>query len=397
MARIAIILGRLVVGGIAPTAIDEANFLQKHHQVLLISGEPDLGEASANFQLHYLSPSIQHISIKGFQRTWRWWKHIATYFELKRILGAFNPDIVHTHTPVAGIAGRLSAWRLGVPCIVHTYHGFLFEGYYSWWKSQLVVIIERWLAAKTQLLLVLSEGQKSMLVNQYKVAPLDQIMVVPVGIDISKFSGEVQLQRDQFRRHYLLDDAELAIAIVGRLVSVKNHSYLLEAISEVKNSLPSVRLFIVGDGPLQKDLMKQCQRLKLDSTVFPEHPVKATVTFTSWLNEIPLVMAGVEVVALSSKNEGIPLALMEAMAAGKAVVSTAVGGVPEMIEDGKDGLLVPQNKPKEFASAIFRLADPHIRECLGANAKQKATKQFARQQVLVKIAEIIDNCRKSHT
>lgn len=393
MARIAIILGRLSIGGATAHAIDAAQHLQQRHQVLLITGKPEKGEVLASYLLRDLSPEVQHISIRGFYRTWKPWQHLSAYFKLRKLLRRFQPEIVHTHTPVAGIAGRLAAWSLRVPCIVHTYHGFLFEGYYSGWKSRLVVALEKWLAGKSNLLLVLSAGQKSTLVDRYKVAPSGKVAIVPVGIDLSRFTAEDQLLRNQFRQQYLLYESELAIGIIGRLVPVKNHSYLLLCMKEVALRLPGIRLFIVGDGPMQNELLKECEQLGLSATYFPENPAKATVTFTSWLQNVPEVMAGLDIVVLSSKSEGTPLVLMEAMAAGKAVVSTAVGAVPELVEHGMDAVLVPLNNPQEFAAEIIRLADPIAREYLGRKAREKAITHFGRLQSLTKLEEALATCQ----
>ncbi|MCU0394803.1 MAG: glycosyltransferase [Chitinophagaceae bacterium] len=390
MARIAIILGRLSVGGATRVALDTARYWQQHHEVLLITGEPGAEEGSAGIMLQGLD-KVQHISLQGFHRTLAPWQHVQTYRKLRQILRQFRPHQVHTHTPVAGLTGRLAAASLQVPMVVHFYHGFLFSGYYGSITSRLIRLVERWLAGKTDLLMVLSQGQQKQLVHSYHIAPAEKVRVAPAGINPADFADPAGRLRTLFRQQYRLDEHQLAIGMVGRLVAVKNPAFLLETVARLLPAFPGLRLFYVGDGPLAPALQQQCAQLGLPFST-PQHPGnQATVTFCSWQENMPMVMAGLDVVALSSVSEGTPLCIMEAMAAGKPVVSTAVGAIPEMVEDGINGFLVAENDLPAYLGALKRLlADANLRAAMGQNATARAQNSFNQQHGLENLSQLLD-------
>jgi glycosyltransferase involved in cell wall biosynthesis len=201
----------------------------------------------------------------------------------------------------------------------------------------------------------LSEKQKYLLTTTYHVCPAEKIAVVPLGIDLSAFQTNMEQKRIEFREKYLLGSAEVAVGIVGRVVPVKNHSFFLKAVALLARQGVHARFFIIGDGQLRRRLMQECAHLGLNHTYFPEDPRVATITFTSWITEVDKAMAGLDIVALSSYNEGTPVSLMEAQAAGKPVVSTQAGGIEDIMREGETGFCTPQGDLTAYCSALATL------------------------------------------
>jgi glycosyltransferase involved in cell wall biosynthesis len=391
MARIAIILGRLAVGGATSHAIDEALYLKDRHEVLLITGPPADYEWNASYLLHGFN-GFDHQMIPGFIRTRKIWKHWKTYITVRKLLRQFKPDVVHTHTPVAGIIGRMAAANLGVNCILHSYHGLLFKGYFPAWQNELLIAFERWLARKSHFLLALSKGQKRDLVEKYSIAPSGKVLCVPIGVDVASFiKSDGQDAGAAFRARYNFSKSDIVIGMVGRLVPVKNHRTALLAFQKLRTRIPHAYLLIVGDGPLKQPLQAYCKELGLSysgEAAFSEPG--ASVVFTSWQKNMPEVMAALDIMMLTSHSEGTPLCVMEAMAGGKPVVSVKVGGVPEMIDHRVDGMLVEQDDLEGLVDALDLLAsDSQYARSLGSRARMKAVSSFDKQMGLNRIEELI--------
>ena len=397
MARIAIILGRLAVGGATAHAIDEALYLKDRHEVMLITGMPAEHEWDASYLLNG-EGTISHQMIPGFFRTRKMWMHWKTYVTVRKLLRQFKPDVVHTHTPVAGFIGRIAASRIGVKCIIHTYHGLLFSGYFPPWQSKLLVFFERWLAGKSHLLLALSQGQKNDLVYRYQIAPENKVGCVPIGVDVALFAqSNAELARAAFRSRYHIAPSEFVLGMVGRLVPIKNHRLGLLAFRQLQASFPQVKLLIVGDGPLRQSLLAYCKELGLTyASGAMQSGNPASVLFVSWQKKMPEVMAALDVVLLTSESEGTPISVMEAMASAKPVVCTKVGGVPEMIDHMVDGLLVEQGDVNGLVAALQHLiSDTVLASKLGIQAQAKAAASFNRADGLKLIEERVNDCRLS--
>jgi glycosyltransferase involved in cell wall biosynthesis len=397
MARIAIILGRLAVGGATAHAIDEVLHLKDRHEVLLITGLPEEHELNASYLLNGFT-GFEHQMIPGFFRTRKIWKHWKTCLAVRKILLQFKPDVVHTHTPVAGFIGRMAAAQLGVKCIIHSYHGLLFKGYFPAWQSNLLVLFERWLAGKSHLLLALSPGQKNELVTQYHIAPENKVWCVPIGVDVALFAqSNAEQTRNAFRADYHLTPSDFVLGMVGRLVPIKNHRLGLLAFRQLQAKFPQIKLVIVGDGPLRQSLINYCEELGLAYSSGAIQSGKPTsVYFVSWQKKMYEVMAALDAVLLTSESEGTPICVMEAMASGKPVISTKVGGVPEMIDNMVDGLLVEKGDLETLVVGLSQLVgDRVLTSQLGAKAKAKAIATFNKTNGLNLLEKRLKDCFNS--
>lgn len=264
-----------------------------------------------------------------------------------RLIRATRPHIVHTHMAKAGTAGRVAARLARVPIIVHTFHGHTFHSYWGPVKSAVFLQIERTLGAVTDCVVAITEAQKADIAN-YGVAPLSRITTIPLGLEI-----EPMLEAEQYRGHLRADLGVPAgrplIGIVARLVPIKAHEVFLEAAVRIRAEAPDATFLIIGDGERRSDLEAMAQQLGvMDAT-----------RFVGWRTDMREVYADLDVVTLCSNNEGSPVALIEALAAARPVVSTNVGGVPNVVQDGESGLLVPSRDPGAFAEAVLTmLRDP---------------------------------------
>jgi glycosyltransferase involved in cell wall biosynthesis len=275
------------------------------------------------------------------------------FWALLRLMRRFRPAVVHTHTAKAGLLGRLAARLSGVPVIVHTFHGHVLQGYFGPWKSALFTRIERALAGSSDALLAVSEAVKQDLVA-LRVAPAEKIRVVPLGLELDRLCGI--LERGGLRREAGFPETAPLVGVVGRLVPIKDLGTFLGAAALLRESRPDVRFSIVGDGPARSLLEEQVSRLGLSGLVF----------FHGWRRDMRAVLGDLDVVVNCSRNEGTPVALIEALAALRPVVATRVGGTPDLLGGGARGLLVPAGDPAALAAAVLStLSEP-------AAARQRA-------------------------
>ncbi|MCW9041496.1 MAG: glycosyltransferase, partial [Flavobacteriales bacterium] len=353
------IINRFNLGGPTFNAAYLTKYIGDEFETLLIGGEKDETEASSTFILDSLglTPTI----IPEMKREIGFKEDKIAYKKLKDIIKEFQPDIVHTHASKAGTLGRMAAYKCKVPVIVHTFHGHVFHSYFGKTKTVFYKNIERYLAKKSTKIIAISDIQKNELTQQHKICKKNKVAVVPLGFDLSRFQEGYESKRNDFRKHYLLEEDEIAIGIIGRLVPIKNHTLFLESINQIlKKTTKKVRVFIIGDGEEKENLTQYCKELKLDFTEFNKQKKKATITFTSWVKNVDWANAGLDIIALSSLNEGTPVSLIEAQAANNPIVTTNVGGVENVVLKDKTGFIVSSGNVGFFAEALLKLVDNNI-------------------------------------
>jgi glycosyltransferase involved in cell wall biosynthesis len=284
---------------------------------------------------------------------------LVSLARLVTLFRQLKPDVVHTHMAKAGTIGRLAARICGVPLIVHTYHGHVFHSYFSPARTRVFLFIERALGLATNRLLVIGDGQRDEIAS-YGVAPLKKLETIRLGLELGQFL-QAERARGELRRELGIDPDVPLVGIVARLVPIKAPEIFLQAAVNVRDALPRVQFLIVGDGE---------RRLELE-TLTAELGLSECVRFLGWRSDMVGVYADLDVVALTSLNEGSPVALIEALASARPVVSTAVGGVPEVVIDGKTGLTVPVSDVAALAEAILTLLrDPLLGEQFGKAGRQ---------------------------
>ncbi len=338
MKRILRIINRFNLGGPTYNAAYLTKYLSPDYETMLIGGIKNDDEDSSEYILNQLG--IDSTVIPEMRRSINAFQDIAAYNKIKKIIKDFKPDIVHTHASKSGMLGRRAAFSMKVPVVVHTFHGHVFHSYFNSIKTQTFISLERRLAKKSSGIIAISDIQKEELSNTYNIAEPSKITVIPLGFDLLRFHENQEEKRKIFRTENHLENDEIAIGIVGRLVPIKNHSLFVEAIAKVKKSTgKKIRGFIIGDGECRTEIEDLAHNLNLVISPNGTTTLKPDIRFSSWMRKVDYAYAGLDIVALTSNNEGTPVSLIEAQASGKPIVSTNVGGISNIVIPGQTALL----------------------------------------------------------
>jgi glycosyltransferase involved in cell wall biosynthesis len=359
------IIARLNVGGPARHVVWLTKALQDDEfQTTLIAGSVPPGEDDMGYFADengvrpvYLREMSREISPSDTR----------SLLKLYRLIKAEKPDIIHTHTAKAGTLGRIAGsmyrwltWGtlVGRPRrvrMVHTFHGHVFHSYYSPAKTRAFLAIERTLARATDRIVVLSDQQLDEINKKFRVGNLERFAVVPLGIDIEQFDSDPSV-RQKLRAEFGVQESDVVVGFVGRLTEIKNISLLLHAAALIRER-KDVKFAIVGDGHLRPDLEQKAASLDIGSNTI----------FLGNRSDISDIYSALDIVALTSLNEGTPLSLIEAMAAGKPVISTGVGGVRDLLGAVREeyggfsvcdrGIRVESFEPADYQAGLTYLVE----------------------------------------
>lgn len=366
MTRILRLVNRFNIGGPTYNAAYLSKYLMPEFETRLFAGCIDKTEGSSTYMLDQMG--IHYEIIPEMQRTIKISRDYKAYKRILKEIRSFKPDIVHTHASKAGALGRLAAIRAGVPVIVHTFHGNVLNNYFSKTKTRGFLEIERFLAKHSNAIISISECQKIELIHKFRLCSPEKIFTVPLGFDLERFNNNRELKRKDFRDKYELDK-EVAIGIIGRLVPIKDHELFLRSVKYLKqNTDKPFKVFITGDGEDRSKLEKLANDLEIG---------RENIIFTGWIRQIDEMMPGLDIVALTSKNEGTPVSLIEAQAAGVAIVSTKVGGVEDAVIPGESALLCKHRDPEEFGSLLLKITeDDELRKKLSSQGTDYVIKRY---------------------
>lgn len=292
--------------------------------------------------------------------------------KLVRLARRFRPHVVHTHTAKAGFLGRQAALAVRPrPALVHTYHGHVLEGYFGAAKSRLYLEMERALARVSDCLIGVSQATVDDLVR-LGVAPPSKFRVLPLGLDLDGLAGLPGELRAGSRAELGVGEGEILLVFVGRIAPIKRLDLLLRALAGAREADSRLRLAIVGDGGERPQLERQAAGLGIADDVL----------FLGYRRELRPVFAAADVAVLSSDNEGTPVSLIEAAAAGLPAVATDVGGVREVVGE-ETGILVPRDDAAALAAAIVEMSsDAARRERCGRAARHHAIDSYSAKRLL---------------
>ncbi len=374
MPRVLRIINRFNLGGPTYNAAYLSKYLEPEFETLLIGGEKDASEGSSEYIVENLG--LKPRVLPEMKRSIDPLKDLKALIKVSKIIKEFKPDIVHTHASKAGTIGRIAASQLKVPVIVHTFHGHVFHSYFSKLKTNIYKGIERNLAKKSDRIIAISEIQKHELSEEHKICSSDKITVVPLGFDLERFTVNQDQLRKSFREQYKLANDEIAIGIIGRLVPIKNHQYFLESVKAIKErNTKKLKFFIIGDGELKSELLDSCKTLGLKAG--SENKPGVDVVFTSWIKQVEGPCAGLEIICLSSLNEGTPVSLIEAHAAAKPVVSTNVGGIENVVLKNESAFLSSKTDNTEFIEGLLKLIESEeLRNTMGQAGREFVMKRY---------------------
>jgi len=373
------IIARLNIGGPALHCIILNSELDPRRYVsLLVTGIESPYEGNMYELAQY--KKVEPIVIYALGREIFFKEDFRALIRLIRLINRERPDIVHTHTAKAGTLGRIAAKLTGVPIVIHTFHGHVFHSYFGFFRTKFFLWLERLLAKFTDVIITVSEQQREEIIK-YKIAEPEKIIAIPLGLDLKPFINS-DTDPNEVRREFSVPEETKLVGIVARLVPIKNHVCFLEAARLVLAHYDNVRFMIVGDGELRSTLEHKARDLGIEDRVI----------FMGFQNNLQKIYAGLDIIALSSYNEGLPVALIEAMAAGKPVISTDVGGVVDLILDGDNGLLVPSNDPKSLAEAtLYLLEHPERRKMMGVAGRKKVYPHFDKKRLVRDIDNLYEN------
>ena len=300
---------------------------------------------------------------------------LRALFRLYRLMRRDRPSIVHTHTAKAGALGRVAALMARVPIVVHTYHGHVLSGYFHPLTSLFFRGVERALGHATDVLLTVSESVKDDLVS-LGVAPAGRVRVLPLGLDLEPLT--LPLPRGLLRKQACWAEDVPVVGIVGRLVPIKDLDTFISAAAIVAKASPSARFAVVGDGD---------ERARLEP--WAKSVLGDRVHFFGWQKDTPGVFGDLDLVVNTSLNEGTPVALIEALAAGRSVVATSVGGTPDLLGGGSWGALVPARSPEAVARAISEfLGTPEASDRGAAERQANVVRRYSVVRLLNDMASL---------
>lgn len=303
--------------------------------------------------------------------------HLISLFRLLRLFRTEQFDVLHTHTPIAALIGRIAGRLAGIPLVIYTAHGFYFHDNMPAWKRGLFVLLERFGGLFTDLLFTQSH-EDAVSARDERIVPPECVLEIGNGVDTRKFDPRSVADVAEVRKSLGIPKSAFVIGIIGRMVREKGYREFFEAAREVALRVQSVYFLVVGErlasdhaGAVQSDL-------DLAATNLGERLVAV-----GYRPDTPCLLAAMDVFCLPSYREGMPRTIIEAMMMGKPVVATNIRGAREEVEDGITGILVPVQDSKALAKAFLRLiADKEYAARLGASGRIRALRLYDEAKVV---------------
>ena len=412
------IIARLNVGGPAiHTVLLTVGLDKTKFDSLLVCGAVSSGEGDMEY--YAAERQVKPVYIPQLRRELNVFNDLIAFIKIFRLVKAEKPDIIHTHTAKAGTLGRLagivyncqmrllrfarndgrSEGRLprrrrsyDAVKLIHTFHGHIFDGYFNKFLASVFIIIEKFLAYFSSRIITVSESVKKELID-LGVCKSDKIEVIPLGFELDKF---LDINADSrgclpSRQAGNADIRRLNVGIVGRLVPIKNHYLFLDAVSKIVKENPELKakFKIIGDGELRQGLEEYSCKLNIANCV----------EFLGWQKDLVKVYSGLDIVCLTSLNEGTPVSLIEAMASGKAIVATDAGGVRDLLGDEKEikdnfvvrerGVTAKSKDADGFAKALmFILQNEEVKRNLSKDARDYVKDRFCKERLISDMEEL---------
>ena len=383
--RIVRVITRLNIGGPSIQAIGLTTALEPFgYETRLLHGRLGAGEGDMSYLLPPGAANAEYIP--SLRRPIAPLDDVRTLVRLYRELRSLRPAIVHTHMAKAGLLGRLATLAYNATRgkaararVVHTYHGHVLEGYFSALVNRFLITAERLLAATSDSLIAISPAVRAELADTYRIGSDRQYRVVPLGFDLDGFAAINDADRIGARRALNVPPGALVVATVGRLTAIKQHELFLDAVAQVARRHRSTVALIAGDGERREALGARAAELGIADRV----------RWLGWRRDLATIYGATDVFLLTSRNEGTPVAIIEAMASGVAVVSTDVGGVKDVISSDAVGLLAPSGDAGALASHIDTLfSDPARRRRMGEHARESVVGRFGFERLVNDIVRL---------
>jgi len=378
--RVVRIIARLNVGGPAIQAITLTKRLEPlGYRTTLVRGREDPNEGNMDYLADALS--VQPVLVPTLRRS-PGWCDLRALVALARIVRRERPQIIHTHAAKAGTLGRLAGWASGLapgrrPVLIHTFHGHSLTGYFSPRTASIYRRIERSLARRTDALVAVS-GEVRDELAELGVADSSRFEVVPLGFDLAPFGAgadERARRRHRFRTELGIPADDDLVTLIARLVPIKRVDRFLRVARSLAARRRAVHFLVVGDGELREVLQASPEARALNGRL----------TWTGFRRDIPDVCFASDAVVLTSDNEGTPVSLIEAQAAGTPVVAGRVGGVPSVVRDRVSGFIVERCDEQAMADAVSRVLDDATVSERAQNARAEINRAFSLDALVERI------------
>jgi glycosyltransferase involved in cell wall biosynthesis len=367
------VIARVNMGGPAlHVAYLTAGLRDRGYDTTLVAGSLARGEDSMEFVADELGVEVERLP--GLRRDISPVRDVLAVWRLAQVIRRERPAILHTHTAKAGAVGRMAALVAGnarPPIVVHTFHGHVLRGYFGPLRTFGFRLLERWLARSTTALIAVSPEVRDDLVA-LGVAPREKFTVVRLGIELEQRVDDVN-GRDETRRVLGIGPDRFTVGWIGRMTAVKRTGDVLLAFKRLRDRGVDATLCLVGDGPERDQVERRAHELGI---------MRSTL-FLGYQEDVAPFYAAFDAMILPSGNEGTPVSAIEALAAGRPVVATRVGGVPDVVRDGEDGFLVDRGAVDELAGALARLAeDPALRKRMGEAGRERVLPRYAVERLV---------------
>ena len=371
--RVLRVIARLNMGGPAlHVAYLTHGLRERGYDTTLVAGSLARGEDSMEFVARELGIEATHLP--ELRRDIAPIRDLQATLRLAQLIRRLRPDILHTHTAKAGAVGRTAASLVGdarPPIVVHTFHGHVLRGYFGPRLSYGFRLLERWLAKRTDALVAVSPEVRDELVR-LGVAPAEKFTVVRVGIELGERVAGID-GREETRRLLGIADESFTVGWVGRMTGVKRTSDVLLAFKRLRERGVDAVLCMIGDGPERGQLERRAHELGI---------MKRTL-FLGYQEQVAPYYAALDAMILPSGNEGTPVSAIEALAAGRPVVATRVGGLPDVVREGEDGFLVSPGDVDELADRLERLAaDEELRRRMGEAGRERVLPRYSVERLI---------------
>jgi len=364
------LITRMAGGSARHVSVLSEGLEKRGYRTLLVTGVCEEGQGDFTVPL---PAGLEVYTVRALSRSISPLRDAAAFWAAYRLIVRERPTIVHTHTAKAGMIGRLAAFAAGVPIVLHTFHGNSLNGYFSKRKSQFFCRIERMLARITDRICVVSDQQLEEISGSFQVGPRKKFQVMPLGIDLT---NDLQLPLPSPRRDFL------SVGWLGRAIEIKGIPLLASIIEEVIKRGAPIRFLVGGDGPERKLIADAVSRFGAERVVW-----------SGWRDDVTEMLSQCDVLVQTSRNEGTPLALIQGMAAGRPFVSTAAGGVVDLVagEPWRDergsrwhsNAVLANADPVAFVDALERLRSEPVRlSQMAASARQFAVERFQAERLL---------------
>lgn len=348
------------------------------HEAHLLAGPVPETEGSMEYYADDCGVTVERIP--ELTRPLSPWKDMVALYRIFRFLRRERPDVVHTHTSKAGTLGRMAALLAGTPVVIHTFHGSVFDGYFSPAKTRLFLSIERVLARWTDRVITVSDALKRQLSDTYRIAPAKKIEVVRLGFDLGAFAE----MADKAQRNANRERGESpVVGWVGRFTEIKDPLLFVEVASALKAAGVAAKFLMVGDGPLREESERAIAKAGLSPDFLT----------TGWQRDMPQVYSKMDVLVATSRNEGTPVTIIEAMATGCPFVAPDVGGLVDLAQgeprnrEGAatyaNGILVTRRDAGTFQRAVRQLLnDVQLRTEMGRAGRQFVLDNFGAERLV---------------